>query len=121
MDGLIIASRQHPANLLLKLMTYLAPSRPFAVYSPYKEPLLEAYMAVKATGKAVMVTLNETWLRQYQVMPDRTHPHVLMSGGGGYILQGTFVDDSDPVGYVEPSSVHQQVDETRKKRRKFRR
>ena len=67
MDGLIIACRQHPTAILLALIKYLAPSRPFAVFSPYKEPLLDAYAAVKDTGKAVGVTVSETWLRNYQV------------------------------------------------------
>lgn len=58
MDALIIACKQHPTNLLLSLIKYLAPSRPFAVYSPYKEPLLHAYMAVKDTKRALMVTLS---------------------------------------------------------------
>ena len=40
MDGLIIASKQHPSALLLKLMSFLAPSRPFVVFSPYKAGLL---------------------------------------------------------------------------------
>jgi len=122
MDGLIIASKQHPVNLLLKLMTYLAPSRPFAVFSPYKEPLLEAYTAVKNTGKAVMVSLNETWLRHYQVLPDRTHPEVLMSGGGGYILQGIYVDDTEPEGGDPvPENGNHSAGNVGKKRRRFRR
>ena len=96
MDGLIIAAKQHPTNILLHLMKYLAPSRPFVVFSSYKEPLMDAYFAVKETGKAVFVTLTETWLRNYQVLPERTHPEVLMSGGGGYILSGILVDNTDP-------------------------
>ena len=95
MDGLIIACKQHPTNILLALVKYLSFSRPFVVYSPYKEPLLEAYVAIKETGKAVMVTVSESWLRNYQVLPGRTHPEVLMSGGGGYILTGIYVDNSN--------------------------
>merc|ERR1711974_92554 len=94
MDGLIIACKQHPTNILLALVKYLSFSRPFVVYSPYKEPLLEAYLAMKDTGKAVMVTVSELWLRNYQVLPGRSHPEVLMSGGGGYILSGIYVDNS---------------------------
>ena len=105
MDGLIIAAKQHPTNILLHLIKYLAPSRPFVVFSSYKEPLMDAYFAVKETGKAVLVTLAEAWLRNYQVLPDRTHPEVLMSGGGGYILSGIVVDNSDlPVDHCDGSS-----------------
>jgi len=94
MDGLVIACKQHPTNILLALVKYLAFSRPFVVYSPYKEPLMEAYQAIKESGKSVMVTLNESWLRNYQILPERSHPEVLMSGGGGYILSGIYVDNT---------------------------
>ena len=67
-DGLVIVCKQHPAALLTHLAKYLAPSRPFAVYSPYKEPLLEAYMAVKEANSAVNCSLSETWLRYHQVL-----------------------------------------------------
>jgi len=97
MDGLIVACRQHPTNLLLALLPFLAPSRPFAVFSPYKEPLLDAYLKVKEGGKAVAVGVSEAWLRWHQVLPGRTHPEVNMSGGGGYILTGIKVDNSDEV------------------------
>eukprot|EP00096_Caligus_rogercresseyi_P014036 TRINITY_DN6583_c0_g1_i1.p1 TRINITY_DN6583_c0_g1~~TRINITY_DN6583_c0_g1_i1.p1 ORF type:complete len:394 (-),score=108.57 TRINITY_DN6583_c0_g1_i1:104-1285(-) len=93
MDGLVIASKQHPTNVLLTLIEYLAPSRSFVVYCPYKEPLIDAYMAIKEAGKAVMVTLSESWLRYIQVLPERTHPDVLMSGGGGYLLTGIKVEN----------------------------
>ena len=36
MDGLVIACKQHPTNILLALVKYLSYSRPFVVYSPYK-------------------------------------------------------------------------------------
>ena len=94
MDGLVIACKQHPTNILLALVKYLSYSRPFVVYSPYKEPLLETYQAIKETGKSVMVTLSESWLRNYQILTDRSHPEVLMSGGGGYILSGIYVDNT---------------------------
>jgi len=92
MDGLVIVCKQHPANLLLYLSKYVGLSRPFCVYSAYKEPLLDTYIQIKEAGIAVMVNLSETWLRNHQVLPKRTHPTVLMSGGGGYLLTGLFVE-----------------------------
>ena len=96
MDGLLIASKQHPTALLLSLLPYVKPSRPFVAFSPYKEPLMDAYLKLKETGKAIMVTLSESWLRNHQVLPSRTHPEVTMSGGGGYVLSGIVVDNSAP-------------------------
>ncbi|KAM3602381.1 uncharacterized protein V6R79_003025 [Siganus canaliculatus] len=99
-DGLVIASRFHPCPLLLGLLKFLAPSRPFVVYSQYKEPLIECYTKLKEQGGAISLRLTDTWLRHYQVLPNRTHPVLLMSGGGGYVLSGTTVamDRSKPAG-----------------------
>nr|XP_046229582.1 tRNA (adenine(58)-N(1))-methyltransferase non-catalytic subunit TRM6 [Scatophagus argus] len=90
-DGLVIASRFHPCPVLMGLLKFLSPSRPFVVYSQYKEPLIECYTKLKEHGGAVSLRLTDTWLRRYQVLPNRTHPLLLMSGGGGYLLSGTTV------------------------------
>ncbi|XP_053429372.1 tRNA (adenine(58)-N(1))-methyltransferase non-catalytic subunit TRM6 isoform X2 [Nycticebus coucang] len=85
---LIVASRFHPTPLLLSLLDFVAPSRPFVVYCQYKEPLLECYTKLRERGGVINLRLSETWLRNYQVLPDRSHPKLLMSGGGGYLLSG---------------------------------
>ncbi|XP_076972220.1 tRNA (adenine(58)-N(1))-methyltransferase non-catalytic subunit TRM6 [Tamandua tetradactyla] len=87
-DGLIVASRFHPTPLLLSLLDFVAPSRPFVVYCQYKEPLLECYTKLRERGGVINLRLSETWLRNYQILPDRSHPKLLMSGGGGYLLSG---------------------------------
>ncbi|KAJ8009515.1 hypothetical protein DPEC_G00089680 [Dallia pectoralis] len=90
-DGLVIASRFHPCPVLLGLIRFLAPSRPFVVYSQYKEPLIECYTKLREQGGAISLRLTDSWIRHYQVLPNRTHPVLLMSGGGGYLLSGTTV------------------------------
>ncbi|XP_004451566.1 tRNA (adenine(58)-N(1))-methyltransferase non-catalytic subunit TRM6 [Dasypus novemcinctus] len=106
-DGLIVASRFHPTPLLLALLGFVAPSRPFVVYCQYKEPLLECYTKLRERGGVINLRLSETWLRNYQVLPDRSHPKLLMSGGGGYLLSGfTVVLDTlkaDPSLRADPS------------------
>uniref|UniRef100_UPI003AAF9180 tRNA (adenine(58)-N(1))-methyltransferase non-catalytic subunit TRM6 n=1 Tax=Centroberyx gerrardi TaxID=166262 RepID=UPI003AAF9180 len=99
-DGLVIASRFHPCPVLMGLLKFLAPSRPFVVYSQYKEPLIECYTKLKEQGGTINLRLTDSWLRHYQVLPNRTHPVLLMSGGGGYLLSGTTVatDNSKPAG-----------------------
>nr|XP_035154221.1 tRNA (adenine(58)-N(1))-methyltransferase non-catalytic subunit TRM6 isoform X1 [Callithrix jacchus] len=87
-SSLIVASRFHPTPLLLSLLDFVAPSRPFVVYCQYKEPLLECYTKLRERGGVINLRLSETWLRNYQVLPDRSHPKLLMSGGGGYLLSG---------------------------------
>ncbi|NWR73928.1 TRM6 methyltransferase, partial [Centropus unirufus] len=116
-DGLIVASKFHPTPLLLTLLEFVAPSRPFVVYCLYKEvsriccfrfyslsltlfccvtclffkPLLECYTKLRERGGVINLKLSETWLRNYQVLPDRSHPKLTMSGGGGYLLSGITV------------------------------
>uniref|UniRef100_A0A665V7W5 tRNA (adenine(58)-N(1))-methyltransferase non-catalytic subunit TRM6 n=1 Tax=Echeneis naucrates TaxID=173247 RepID=A0A665V7W5_ECHNA len=113
-DGLVIASRFHPCPVLMGLLKFLSPSRPFVVYSQYKEPLIECYTKLREHGGTVNLRLTDTWLRHYQVLPNRTHPVLLMSGGGGYLLSGTTVamDRSKPAG-------SQQAEEPAPKRQKL--
>ncbi len=42
----------------------------------------------QATKQAVMLQLQESWLRPYQVLPLRTHPNMMCAGTGGFILSG---------------------------------
>ncbi|XP_033611546.1 tRNA (adenine(58)-N(1))-methyltransferase non-catalytic subunit TRM6 isoform X1 [Cryptotermes secundus] len=91
-DGLVIVAREHPANILTALLPYIAPSRPFIVYCPCREPLLELYVQLKGKNSTVGLRVTETWLRSHQVLPSRTHPDILMSGGGGYLLSGIVVE-----------------------------
>uniref|UniRef100_A0A671QU65 tRNA (adenine(58)-N(1))-methyltransferase non-catalytic subunit TRM6 n=1 Tax=Sinocyclocheilus anshuiensis TaxID=1608454 RepID=A0A671QU65_9TELE len=90
-DGLVIASRFHPCPVLMGLLKFVAPSRPFVVYCQYREPLIECYTKLREQGGAISLRLTDSWLRHYQVLPNRTHPVLLMSGGGGYLLSGTTV------------------------------
>ncbi|XP_008396535.1 tRNA (adenine(58)-N(1))-methyltransferase non-catalytic subunit TRM6 [Poecilia reticulata] len=113
-DGLVIASHFHPCSVLLGLIKFLSPSRPFVVFSQFKETLIECYTKLKEQGGTVNLMLTDTWLRHYQVLPDRTHPLLLMSGGGGYLLSGTTVatDHSEPAGSPpaeEPAPKRQKV------------
>ncbi|XP_053417963.1 tRNA (adenine(58)-N(1))-methyltransferase non-catalytic subunit TRM6-like [Nycticebus coucang] len=87
-DGLIVASHFHPTPLLLSMLDFVVPSRSLVVYCQYKEPLLECYMKLQERGEVINLWLSEIWLRNYQVLPDRSHPKLVMSGGGGYLLSG---------------------------------
>ncbi|KAH0621884.1 hypothetical protein JD844_023602 [Phrynosoma platyrhinos] len=117
-DGLIIASRFHPAPLLLSLLEFVAPSRPFVVYCQYKEPLVECYTKLRERGGVINLKLSETWLRSYQVLPDRSHPKLMMSGGGGYLLTGITVineaiktGDNTEQAAIQPASKKRKLEE----------
>jgi tRNA (adenine-N(1)-)-methyltransferase non-catalytic subunit len=88
-DSLIIAARYDPTETLLGLLPYLAPSCPFVVYSEFIEPLAECFREVQKQDLAINLRLSDTWTREYQVLPGRTHPNMNMSQSGGFILTGT--------------------------------
>ncbi|XP_014671633.1 PREDICTED: tRNA (adenine(58)-N(1))-methyltransferase non-catalytic subunit TRM6-like [Priapulus caudatus] len=92
MDALIVATKFHPTNVVAKLIEFVGASRGVAVFSPYQEPLVDCFTRLRERGGIVNLNLTETWLRKYQVMPDRTHPEMNMSGTGGYLLTGIVVD-----------------------------
>lgn len=87
-DGLVIACKEFPVNIVTKLLEYLTPSRPFVVYSLYQEPLVELYLFLKKMHDIINIKISETWLRPYQVLENRTHPQVTVSSSSGYLLWG---------------------------------
>ncbi|XP_010268703.1 PREDICTED: tRNA (adenine(58)-N(1))-methyltransferase non-catalytic subunit TRM6 isoform X2 [Nelumbo nucifera] len=70
---------------LLPLLSY---SAPFAIYHQYLQPLATCMHKLQVTKMAIGLQISEPWLREYQVLPSRTHPCMQMSAFGGYILSG---------------------------------
>lgn len=89
--GLAIIAREHPLNIIMALLPFLGPSRPFVIYHVHREPLLETYMTLKHKQNVINLKLFSNFLRSYQVLPDRTHPDILTSDTGGYLLSGYLV------------------------------
>ncbi|XP_055938553.1 tRNA (adenine(58)-N(1))-methyltransferase non-catalytic subunit TRM6-like [Argiope bruennichi] len=87
MDSLLIAVKNHPLSVL-QLLDFLSFSRPFAIFSMFQEPLVDCYVKLKSRGDIISLNISETWLRKYQVLPERTHPCYQMSGHGGFLLTG---------------------------------
>lgn len=87
-DSLILACKFVPVCTLLTLLPYLSPSCPFVVHCEYLEPLLECFQVLQSKNLAVNIRLSDTWMRDYQVLPGRTHPNMNMSQSGGFILWG---------------------------------
>jgi len=87
-DSIVLATRYDPTATLLDLLPYLAPSGPFVVYAEYLEPLIECFREVQKQGLAINLRLMDTWMREYQVLPGRTHPAMNMSQCGGFLLTG---------------------------------
>ncbi|XP_029678744.1 tRNA (adenine(58)-N(1))-methyltransferase non-catalytic subunit TRM6 isoform X1 [Formica exsecta] len=89
--GLTIVAKEHPLNIVNALLPFLGASRPFVIFHTYREPLQETYMELKQKRNVINVKLFTNFLRSYQVLPDRTHPDILTSDTGGYILTGYLV------------------------------
>lgn len=87
-DSVVIATRYDPTTTLLKLLPYLAPSCPFVVFCEFLEPLTECFRELQRQNIAINLRLSDTWMREYQVLPGRTHPNMTMSQNGGFLLTG---------------------------------
>ena len=77
------------ASIMRRIWPYLAPSASVAVYSPSMSALEGLFRTLRDELKAILTTIRETWFRDYQVLPDRTHPNVNMNHNGGYLLSCT--------------------------------
>ena len=95
LDALIIATKFHPLAILLELIEFIKPSSPIVVYCQYKEPLMECYRYLRDASLAINVNLTETWLRELQVLPNRTHPGITMSARSGYLLRALKIQIPD--------------------------
>jgi tRNA (adenine58-N1)-methyltransferase non-catalytic subunit len=87
-DGLVIASREHPMSILNALVPMVKPSRPVVVFSQSREVLMDCYVELKASDNITALRLFSNWMRHYQILPMRTHPDVNRSGNSGYLLYG---------------------------------
>lgn len=91
-EGLAIIAKEHPLNIIKGLLPFLGSSRPFVIYHASREPLQETYVALKQRSDVINLRLLANFLRSYQILPERTHPDILMSDTGGYLLYGYFVE-----------------------------
>ncbi|KAG9102889.1 tRNA (adenine(58)-N(1))-methyltransferase non-catalytic subunit trm6 [Ceratobasidium sp. 370] len=113
-DGLVVASQFEPFSIIEKLSPYVAGSGVIAVYSPFSQPLIEAQSRMRPIPMYLAPTVTESWHREYQVLPGRTHPHMNMPGAGGFILSAIKVYDAPGA-----SSVLTHRKELRAKRRRL--
>ena len=94
MHSLIVASNS-PLEDVPKLLPYLAPSGILVVYSQYQTLLAELFAGLKRSGQWVNITMSESFMRKYQVLPMRTHPYMNMYSNSGFVLTATRVLNSN--------------------------
>jgi tRNA (adenine-N(1)-)-methyltransferase non-catalytic subunit len=110
-DGLVIASNMDPATMLPHLVPLVRGGGHIVLYSPTSEPLVKvmdlyskdrrtAYINLRARGETrdpedfpvdlrllLAPTLQTSRVREWQVLPGRTHPMMSSKGGPeGYVL-----------------------------------
>ncbi|XP_024026582.1 tRNA (adenine(58)-N(1))-methyltransferase non-catalytic subunit trm6 isoform X2 [Morus notabilis] len=89
-SSLIVAAPDlDPWSLVKDLLPLLASSATFAIYHQFLQPLATCMHNLQLEKMAIGLQISEPWLREYQVLPSRTHPCMQMSAFGGYILSGT--------------------------------
>lgn len=84
-DTLIVTSKEHPVSIVKELLWFLKGARQLVVFNAMREPLEELFVYLKSRLDVVGIKLSNNFLRNYQVLPERTHPEVNMNSGG-YIL-----------------------------------
>ncbi|KAJ1720485.1 tRNA (adenine(58)-N(1))-methyltransferase non-catalytic subunit trm6 [Coemansia erecta] len=93
-DALVVSTKYAARKVVDRLLPYLGMSRMVVVYDQCKEPLTEVLAWMRDSHMFVNVQLSEGWLREYQVLPSRTHPTMSTSGGGGFLLSAIYVGGS---------------------------
>ncbi|KAJ3011692.1 hypothetical protein NUW54_g2085 [Trametes sanguinea] len=85
-EGLIIATEYDPYSIIEKLYPYLAGSASIVVHSPQVQVVANLQNQLRDLPGYLGPSVTEGWLRQYQVLPGRTHPMMNASGSGGFIF-----------------------------------
>ncbi|KAM0754737.1 Gcd10p-domain-containing protein [Meredithblackwellia eburnea MCA 4105] len=90
-DGLIVACEYEPYSILERLLPRLAGSASVVVYSPHLQILHDCLYRLRNDLNFLAPAVIEPWLRQYQVLPGRSHPEMSGMPHGGYLLTCTRV------------------------------
>eukprot|EP00760_Papus_ankaliazontas_P032931 PhM_4_TR6084/c0_g1_i1/m.74644/K03256/TRM6, GCD10; tRNA (adenine-N(1)-)-methyltransferase non-catalytic subunit len=88
-QSLIIVAEWNVQDAFDTLYPHLALSGSFAIYCPVLSPLEQLFMRVRRDRLAVQCHILDLWMREYQVIPMRTHPMIALPSMGGYLLTGT--------------------------------
>ena len=89
-DSLIIATKEGLKELFELTLPKLRGSGAFAAYQQDIADAARAYEWLMTQGIAANVSFEEIWSREFQVLPERTHPDVKgrIGSSAGYIVSG---------------------------------
>eukprot|EP00892_Ulva_mutabilis_P010626 jgi/Ulvmu1/7936/UM004_0169.1 len=101
----LAAPRLEPARLLRAVQGLLLPSAAVVVFSQSLQPLAECFQALQESREFASLQLQESWCREMQVLPARTHPRMTTSGAGGFLLSGIrVVNTAKPESASQPAT-----------------
>jgi tRNA (adenine-N(1)-)-methyltransferase non-catalytic subunit len=87
-DSLTIVAKEDPFPIFKELLPFIHYGRPVVIFHTCKEMLMECYSSLRANNALVNVRLFTTFMRNYQVLPMRTHPAIQLQGTSGWMLVG---------------------------------
>jgi len=98
-DGFISVSSYDPATFLPRCLNKLELCSSIAVYSPFREVVTELQNFVTSkmpTRPLIAPIIHELRAPRWSTLKGRARPDMLGRGGGGWILSGTRVEESEP-------------------------
>eukprot|EP00300_Choanocystis_sp_HF-7_P013447 c18302_g1_i2.p1 GENE.c18302_g1_i2~~c18302_g1_i2.p1 ORF type:complete len:470 (+),score=123.61 c18302_g1_i2:34-1443(+) len=91
-DSLIIACESGSTQVVKSCLGLLRLGQSFVIYCPAQQPLVDCMNALSKSGEGANMSLADSWFREYQVLPGRTHPINSMSASSGFLLTGVRVE-----------------------------
>jgi tRNA (adenine58-N1)-methyltransferase non-catalytic subunit len=94
-DSLVITGKDGIFDLVLKLWPYLKGSGAFVAYHQDLVEAAKTYEWIMTHFNTANVIFEEIWSRNFQVLPQRTHPDVQTRVGssGGYLISAIKLSD----------------------------
>ncbi|KAG5684779.1 hypothetical protein PVAND_013992 [Polypedilum vanderplanki] len=91
-DSLTIVAKEDPFPIVKELLPFIHNGRPVVIFHACKEVLMECYTSLKNHNLLINVRLFSNFMRDYQVLPMRTHPAIQLQGNSGWLLVGYTVN-----------------------------
>jgi hypothetical protein len=97
-DGLVSVSSYDPQTYLARCIERIAYSANIVVYNAYREPIIELqnFILTKMPTRPILApTIHEVRALRWSTLKGRVRPDMVGRGGGGWILGGTRVEESE--------------------------
>eukprot|EP00158_Paraphelidium_tribonemae_P003652 Partr_v1_DN26282_c0_g1_i1_m48423 putative tRNA methyltransferase 6 homolog (S. cerevisiae) len=94
-DGLIVASAFNPTEIITKLSPMVAPSRQIVLYHSHLQILMDTFLMMRRSDSIIDTQISENWIREYQILPQRSHPQNNRNMWPGYVISGTTVQKTE--------------------------